>query len=151
MPFEYAVRPFQSSDIHGRIIIPATPEGVDRATITWGAQTPGIIPTPRSLGVNVNCCNETFSQNGLSASGVSIDVEGKGAGTSFSVQRSDVVVGKKKEENTCDGPLTQDLYSVSGVKQAFAELSSLIHSSDADYAPAGTSGGCNSKTTYKYT
>jgi hypothetical protein len=40
MPFEYAVRPFQSNDPHGRIIIPSAPAGLDqRATLTWGAKT----------------------------------------------------------------------------------------------------------------
>jgi hypothetical protein len=40
MPFEYFVRPFQSPDAHGRIVIPAAPQGFDqRATLTWGNKT----------------------------------------------------------------------------------------------------------------
>lgn len=142
MPFEYFVRPFQTPDVHGRIILPATPQDrAERATITWGASTPGVIPTPRSMGVNVNCCNESSTEQ--SRAGTDIQITANNDPESYiTINRATEVKLKKTENDTCDSPLTQDLYSASGVKAAFAELSNLIHSSDADYAPAGTSGGC---------
>ena len=153
MSLEYLVRPFQSPGAHGPIVIPSSPSaGAQRATLTWGAKTaPDTLPKAKSLGVNVECCNEISTQSSSEASGVDIFVTGPDAeGISFRVNRSDVVVAKKKEDNKCDDWLANNSFVASGVKEAFAELHAEIHASDADFMPEGSNPECKQKTTFKY-
>jgi hypothetical protein len=152
MSFEYVVRPFQSRDVFGRGVLPATPGTSERATLTWGAKVaPNSIPKAKSLGVNVECCNEVSTQSGNEASTVDIAIQGPDAnGSTISVRRSDVVIAKKKEDNNCDDWLSNNSYASSGVKEAFSELSSLIHASDSAFMPSGSSAQCKQRTTFKY-
>jgi len=152
MSFEYVIRPFQSRDLFGRAVLPATPGATERATLTWGAKvSPNSIPKAKSIGVNVECCNETSTQSSNEASTVSIPIQGPDAdGSTISVRRSDVVMAKKKEDNDCDDWLANNSYASSGVKQAFSEMSSLIHASDSAFLPSGSSAECKQKTTFKY-
>lgn len=153
MPFEYVVRPFQSRDSLGRTILPAAPGGIERATLTWGSQhaASATLPTPKSMGVNIQCCNEVITQKSNEASPVSIQLQGPDvAGATIPVKRTDVVLAKKKETNQCDDWLMNNSYVASGVSQAFSEMSSLIHASDAAFLPSGSNPECQQKTTWKY-
>jgi hypothetical protein len=56
---EYLVRPYQTPNAQGAIIIPATPVGTrERATLTWGAAATMPERKMTSATVNVQCCNE---------------------------------------------------------------------------------------------
>jgi hypothetical protein len=56
---EYLVRPYQTPNAQGAIIIPSTPAGTrERATLTWGAAATMPQHTTTSDSVSVNCCNE---------------------------------------------------------------------------------------------
>ena len=151
MPFEYAVRPFESRNTHGRVIIPSAPSfSTERATLTWGSQhaVPGALPTPHSLGVNIECCHEIITQNAAEMSPASIQLQGPGAAT-IPVKRTDVVLAKKAESNQCDDWLKNNSFVASGVKKAFDAMAGSIHASDASFKPAG-SVDCKQRTTYKY-
>ena len=153
MPFEYAVRPFQSRDIHGRIRLPSTPStSTERATITWGGSAPGTVPTPKQSGVNVNCCQGTREQTGRTAAPVTISTLGGGETKSFDVSRSFEVRAKKHDKDTCEGALEKISWVNAEVKSYFADLSADIHSSDAAFMPFGAEddSGCKSKSTFKH-
>lgn len=153
MSLEYAVRPFQSRDSAGRTIIPSTPTGVERATLTWGSThaASGTLPTPKTMGTNTQCCKETMTQDGAEASGASVLINGPDAGgVTIPVQRSDVVQTKKQDKNECDDWLKNNSYVAAGIIEAFSEMASLIHASDGAFLPTGSTPGCTQKTTYKY-
>jgi hypothetical protein len=145
MPFEYFVRPFQSRDSFGRIILPSTPgDSVEKATLTWGSSastTPGTLPKPTSLGVNIRCCNEELTEN--TRTGNTLRIHATNEPESYiDVHRATEVVLRKKEENHCDDWLMNNSYVASGVSQAFSDLSSLIHASDDAFKPSGSSPEC---------
>lgn len=145
MPFEYFVRPFQSTDTFGRIILPSTPSGsAEKATLTWGANAsfpPGTLPTPTSMGVNVQCCNEVINED--SRTGDTIKISAANAPENYiMVHRATDVQLRKKDDNKCDDWLMNNSYVASGISQAFSEMSSLIHASDAAFLPSGSNPEC---------
>jgi hypothetical protein len=151
--FEYAVRPFESRDVLGRTILPSTPgDSVERATLTWGSSastTPGTLPKPTSLGVNIKCCQEIRTQDNAESSAISVQVQGHHP-ILIPVKRSDVVLAKKQDENHCDDWLMQNSSVASGVSQAFSDLGLSIHASDNAFRPAGSNPECRETTKYKY-
>jgi len=151
MPFEYAVRPFQSRDAHGRTLLPSTPSAsTQRATLTWGSKAAGAaLPKPATVGYNMNCCTANHQQVGSEKAEVYIPLEGPMAGTDwFKVNRSDVMLAQKEDKDDCGGGLLDDSYVASGVRQAFSEMNALIHASDGAFLPTGSK-GCKAKTTLK--
>jgi len=73
MPFEYFVRPFESRDVHGRVVIPSAPQGFDqRATLTWGNKTSLDSMGKKGISVSTHwpddpqnqedCCKEEFQE-----------------------------------------------------------------------------------------
>ena len=151
MSLEYLVRPFQSPGAHGRIVIPSSPSaGAQRATLTWGAKTaPDTLPKAKSLGVNVECCNEISTEQ--SRKGDDITITATNAPENYiKVRRATEVKLKKKEDNKCDDWLANNSFVASGVKEAFADLKAEIHASDADFMPEGSNPECKQKTTFKY-
>src|SRR4029077_17165672 len=57
---EYVVRPYQSPNSHGGVIIPSTPTGTrKRATLTWGAST--TMPIPDG-GMHVESWSENLKE-----------------------------------------------------------------------------------------
>jgi|SRR5580765_1190765 len=153
MPFEYAVRPFQSRDSFGRIILPSTPSGAaERATLTWGSSAslpPGTLPTPTTMGVNMKCCQEIRTQDGAEMEPVNVQVQGPGA-IEIPVKRSNVVLAKKQDENHCDDWLAHNSYVAASVKESFVGIADAIHASDREFLPAGAAAACREKTTFKY-
>jgi hypothetical protein len=145
MPFEYAVRPFQSRDSFGRIILPSTPSGAaERATLTWGSSAslpPGTLPTPTTMGVNMKCCNETLTEDTRTGDTHRIEAEND-PDSYIMVHRATEVKLQKKEENTCDDWYRKNSYVAAGVKESFVGLADAIHASDKEFLPAGAAAAC---------
>jgi hypothetical protein len=142
MSFEYIVRPFETPGSHGRIVIPSTPSGTERATLTWGAKiAPNSIPKAKSLGVNVECCNEVSTEQTRSGDDITITATDNPENY-ITVRRAKEVKLTKKESNDCDDWLSNNSYVASGVKEAFSEMSSLIHASDSAFKPSGSTADC---------
>jgi hypothetical protein len=106
---EYAVRPYQTPNSQGKIIIPSTPGATTaRATITWGAT--GLIPNAQPQGSNVQCCNykvQELERQGEIAQ-IPIKQEDIDQGHT-SVFRSNTLKLKQQTNNKCDSPLSQAL------------------------------------------
>lgn len=59
---EYIVRPYQSRNSQGSIIIPSTPvSSRQRATLIWGAKAQAVIPD--SPDISVVCCDEQLGES----------------------------------------------------------------------------------------
>lgn len=107
---EYAVRPYQTPNSQGKIIIPSTPgSSSQRATITWGAKN-SAIPSANK-GFNVQCCNEQLDEVERQGETVQIPVSQSEVDTGYvEVFRSNQLKLKKKANNNpCDSPLDQYL------------------------------------------
>jgi len=113
MPFEYFVRPFQSPDAHGRIVIPSAPQGFDqRATLTWGNKTTldseagkkGISVTthwPDFTEGDQGCCVEQLQEQGRSSTTVKI-VDSHDPENWITVRRATELSMDKNHQNTCN-------------------------------------------------
>jgi len=146
MPFEYFVRPFQNRDIFGRIILPSTPESsTERATLTWGSKTagtPGTLPTPTSMGVNIQCCNEIINEDTRTGNTIKISASNEPENYIMVHRATEVKLRKKEDKKDCNEWLNQNSSVASGISQAFSEMSSLIHASDAAFLPSGSNPEC---------
>jgi hypothetical protein len=129
MPFEYFVRPFQSADSHGRVILPSTPSGFERATLTWGAKVAGL-PEPERTGPNVNCCGEQLDEHQRLGEVHKI-VSTESPGLFILEHRAAEVRLKKKKQDKCAGDWTQMSYVASAVESAFAGLEADIEAGGA--------------------
>lgn len=87
---EYIVRPFQTPNAHGTIIIPATPkESTETAIITWGGEA--TLPEVKFIetGFQVKQGREDFSEKNRDTETIRIMGEDPGDGPSFiDVERS---------------------------------------------------------------
>jgi hypothetical protein len=126
MPFEYAVRPFESRDSHGRVILPATPSGFERATLTWGAKVAGL-PDPEISGTEVTCCHEQLAEH-QRVGEVHKIVSKESPGLFILEHRATEVKLKKKTEDKCASDWTQMSYVASAVESVFADLKADIES-----------------------
>jgi len=108
MPFEYAVRPFQTPGAQGRIVVPSALSGFDqRATITWGNKTSldsagdkGISVTTHWPDFGEGCCTEVSEQKSNEMDAIRIDNEGTNGG-SVTVQRARELNLDKTHDNRC--------------------------------------------------
>jgi len=109
MPFEYAVRPFQTPGAQGRIVIPSAPQGFDqRATLTWGNKTSldsaagkkGISVTTHWPDFSEGCCVEVSQQESNEMDDIRIDNEGTNGG-SVTVKRARWVKMDKEHKDAC--------------------------------------------------
>lgn len=113
MPFEYFVRPFQSPDAHGRIVIPSAPGGFDqRATLTWGAKTSldeiaekGISVTGRWPNNEPGCCTEQFQEKERKTTQVKITDSSEPENWVL-VNRATELSLDKDRQNACGDPGT---------------------------------------------
>jgi hypothetical protein len=115
MFLEYAVRPFQTADSHGAIIIPSTSAGTrERATITWGAKA--TMPNANA-GINfqVQCCKSTATEKNRKNDRVRIT--GSDGESYVDVDRAYQMELNTENKNNCDDPSSQ----WSGVTQAMNE------------------------------
>lgn len=133
MPFEYFVRPFQTPDSQGRIIVPSTPGSThERATLTWGAKVTVDPVTKDQVGVNVECCGETLTENDRKGSDFKITAAND-PDTFITVNRATEVRFQKKQEDKCASDWDQMSGVASAVDGAFASLSADIHASDSAF------------------
>lgn len=148
MPFEYAVRPFQTPDSHGRIILPSTPgSSRERATLTWGAKVKGTLPTPQVIGFNTKCCKEAKQQTSNTMDPVSVTAEGDGpaAGQSIDFQRASVVKFDLTHQNSCAEDWAQFSDVGGAIDSAFADLKANIEAGGA-----GVSKNCKSESRFTH-
>jgi len=64
MSFEYVVRPYQTPDAQGRIIVPSTRMGLppQRAVLIWSGQINKTIPPAQISSIKMACCNEDHNE-----------------------------------------------------------------------------------------
>jgi hypothetical protein len=147
MPFEYAVRPYQTPDSSGRVIIPATPSGHERATLTWGAKTSVDQVKFDKTGGDVECCKDDRTQE-TGAVGSFKSQRGKVIqqvwgvpgtppqphgqwGAEIIVDESTSVLYRKKQQDMCAAEWNQMSAVASAVDGAFASLEADIEAQGA--------------------
>jgi hypothetical protein len=109
MPFEYAVRPFQTPGAQGRIVIPSAPSGADqRATLTWGNKTSldsigkkGISVSTHWPDFSEGCCKEESAQRTNEMETVRVENQGANGG-SVTFQRAKSLKLDKTTEDACN-------------------------------------------------
>jgi hypothetical protein len=127
---EYFIRPFQSPGSHGTIIIPSTPKATrEKAVLTWGATStmPEVVPDVTNF--NTKCCAEGLKEDSRESDIVRIEQPGKPENY-VDVARARNVSLKKREKNSCGGPLQAEIDSFWG--QLFQDM-------DDAFRPLGTS------------
>jgi hypothetical protein len=109
---EYAVRPYQTPNSQGKIIIPATPgSSSQRATITWSAKNSSL--PQANKGFNVQCCSEQLNE--LARTGeiaqIPISQEQQDKGYVEVFRSKQLKLNKKSNDGShpCDSPLDQYL------------------------------------------
>lgn len=131
MPFEYFVRPYQTPDSHGRVIIPSTPGGSrERATLTWGAKVKGTLPTPQVIGFDTKCCMETLQEKDRKAETVKI-VASNEPENYITLRRATEIEFQKMHKDACAAFWDQFSGVGGAVDGAFASLSADIHAGGA--------------------
>lgn len=105
---EYAVRPYQTPNSQGKIIIPSTPSATaERATLTWGAQA--TMPTPTATG-GVTCCSDVLDEQSRTGEVVRIYGDAADGDQSYvDVFRSNTLKLSKKSADQCQGLFDQYL------------------------------------------
>src|SRR6187401_2887730 len=117
MPFEYFVRPFQTPDAHGRIVIPSAPGGnVQRATLTWGAKTSldaiadkGISVTGSWPNDEPGCCTEQYQEKERKTTQVKI-TDSTEPENWILVNRATSLSLDKDHRNACGGGADQPVW-----------------------------------------
>lgn len=133
MFLEQIIRPYQSPDAHGTIVIPSTPTGTsERATLTWGAKAT-MPPVNAGENFSVQCCNENLTEKGRTNQQVRIT--GPDGESYVDVQRPSQVTLNKKEKNDCDGGWSQMSGAAAAVGSALAEW-------EADFANVDVPHSC---------
>jgi hypothetical protein len=138
---EYVVRPWQTPNAHGSIIIPSTPRGSrERATLSWGHDASITMPTPVEVNEGVNfetvCCTENLNETHRETEDIQI-YDSSGGTTYITVERPKSLRLKKKDKNNCFGP---GLSETSDVAQG-------INASNAMWEAALNSGTTKTHTT----
>jgi hypothetical protein len=148
---EYAVRPYQTPNSQGKIIIPSTPGSTtQRATITWGAQS--TIP-PANKGFNVVCCSEQLNE--LERQGETVRIQSQQADDDTSPSYVDVFRSNKlklnkksNDSHPCDSPLDQYLGAEFGLDDTGDATIDLgwAGTPDADTSQCGVTWALNNNT-----
>jgi hypothetical protein len=109
MMLEYAVRPYQTPNSQGKIIIPSTPgSSSQRATITWGAKNSAI--PQANKGFNVVCCSEKLNEIERQGEWVKIEQDGEPENFVWVFRAYQLKHTKKSNDShPCDSPLDQYL------------------------------------------
>jgi hypothetical protein len=143
MPFEYFVRPFQSNDPHGRIIIPSAPGGLDqRATLTWGAKTTVNPSEQPGKGISVTthwpdadpegCCTEKLTEKSRNTELIKI-VDTDEPRNWILVRRATQLSLDKEHKNGCNGEDPGVWYN----KQINASPASVLKNYETEAAQMG--------------
>jgi len=95
---EYVVRPYQSPNAQGRIIIPSTPSRTaERAVLKWGAQS--TLPQPNITGVTLPCCQEQSDEK--DRQGETVRIFGNDPENYVDVFRANKLSLKKQTKQEC--------------------------------------------------
>lgn len=141
---EYVVRPYQSPDAHGAIIIPSTPSGSrQRATITWGSKDVQAV----NSGISINCCSESLSEQSRKSEKMRIfQNDDKNSPNWVDVERPHSLKLNKKDNNQCADDWAQMSSVAAGVQDALAEFAD-----DIGPAPELPGSGCGTTWIFKNT
>src|SRR4029077_8926412 len=140
---EYIVRPYQSPNSHGAIIIPSTPTGArEKATLTWGATATMPIP---DTGISVECCSEKLDEQSRTSKKIRVFQNNDPSSTNWvDVERPETMKLKKKDKNDCISDWEQ-------VSQLAAEIRAELDQDKIDFGsptdPA--TGNCGTTWTFK--
>lgn len=122
---EYIVRPWQTPNSHGAIVIPSTPQNTrEKATLTWGAKA--TMPAQNTSGINVVCCSEESTE--FKREGETVRIQGNGEDNWIDVFRSNKLHLKKKEKNTCASDWDQFSGVGLEITDALAEFEDALNS-----------------------
>jgi len=111
MSLEYIVRPYQTPDSRGRVIVPSSRIGLpQQAHLTWGAQ--GTMPPAQIVGIQIACCNE--DQNELSRETSNQRIMGSDGESYVDVAR----VEKMKLQKQTTGNGCDDAFNILGFSAA---------------------------------
>jgi hypothetical protein len=140
---EYFVRPFQTANAQGAIIIPSRPIGTrQRATLTWGAKA--TMPPRTGISFDVLCCKEDLNENTRKSEQKRI-TNPQDSSMYVDVERPTSLTLKKKSKSTCG----DDWDQISGVAQAvdstLAAFAADVHSGTV----ASKDSNCNVSWTFK--
>lgn len=150
---EYAIRPYQTPNSQGKIIIPSTPGATTaRATITWGAKN-SVMPKAQVYGGGT-CCGEKNVEQKRDGDVIRIfgnDDPGDGSGPSYvDVFRTNDMWLGKSSASTCDGQFDQylalEFAPFGGLGQSRAADGGWVSDDSGD----GSEGGCQAKFEYNY-
>jgi hypothetical protein len=135
---ENIIRPFQSPQSHGAIIIASTPSASrERATLTWGAKATMPPVQITDGGDDVACCKEGLTELSRNTETVRITQPGKPENY-VDVARAKDVTLRKKEENKCAGDWAQFSGVGAAIDEAFASLEADIGLQSVDGHHCGT-------------
>jgi hypothetical protein len=147
---EYAVRPYQTPNSQGKIIIPSTPSATtDRATITWTGKGANL-PKPTG-GIGVTCCSEQLNEDLRQGTVVRIfgPDPGDGSGPSYvDVFRTTTMLLKKKSQVNCGGWLDQYLNTEFGLDPVAGDTT--VASFFQTVLPDDTSSECGTAWNFTY-
>jgi len=141
---EYVVRPYQSPNAHGAIIIPSTPSASrERATLTWGAKA--TMPTPTSgISFNVVCCQEQLDEQTRETEQVQVPITVSDVQDGYyTVERPKTLSLKKKEKNNCGDDWDQLSTTAQEINADLAAFAANFHSGTTSVG--GNGGTCNTK------
>jgi hypothetical protein len=133
MFLEYAVRPFQTADSHGAIIIPSTPVGTrERATITWGAKA--TMPSASGMSFVVQCCKNDLTEK--DRKNHNVRVSGSDGESYMDVDRAYQLTLDTQNKNNCDDNASQSWGVAQAINKDMAEWA-------ADFAGIDAQSGIN--------
>lgn len=136
---EYVVRPYQTPNAHGQIIIPSTPSSSrERATLTWGAKA--TMPSVgQGISFEVVCCKENLDEQKRTTSRQRVYQNNDSTSPNWvDWDRAETVNLNKKEQNSCG----DDWDQISG---AAAEIDATLAQYAAGFAPWGGSASSTGK------
>jgi hypothetical protein len=134
---EYVIRPYQSPNPFGTILIPSTPTQADRATLTWGATAQGTMPPaqakPTPMTYQFQCCQEKLNEQ--SRVNDSVRITGNDGESYVDVDRPRVVKLQKNTAQSCASPLEQISDVFQGINQVLDEFANDIKYGDTTRIP----------------
>jgi hypothetical protein len=94
---EYVVRPWQSPNSHGAVVIPsARRSSHEKATLTWGAKA--TMPKLKTQGINVIVCNEDSTET--KRDGETVRITGNDPDNWIDVFRANKLYLNKKDKTS---------------------------------------------------
>jgi hypothetical protein len=98
---EYVVRPYQSPNAHGAIIVPSTPTGGhQKAFRQWGAKA--TLPEVQGVNFNTACCKDELKEQDRTSERIRVYQNGDTSSDNWvDLERAKTMNHTKKDNNTC--------------------------------------------------